>query len=57
MTALRTVFSRARTILDMMNAAIAVSAAVRSHHLPKRADLQRLGINPTPSAMDALSRA
>ena len=57
MTALRTDLSRIRAFLDVMDAAISASAAVRSHHAPALADLRRLGIQPTRTAMAALSRA
>ena len=57
MTALRTALSRIRAFLDVMDAAISASAAVRSHHAPAAADLRRLGIEPTPVAMAALARA
>ena len=46
-----------RDSLDVMDAAISASAAVRSHHVPAQADLRRLGIEPTGAAMAAMSRA
>lgn len=57
MTALRTALSRIRAFLDVMDAAISASAAVRLHHVPAVADLRRLGIEPTRAAMTAMSRA
>ena len=57
MTALRTAMIRIRAFLDVMDAAISASAAVRSHHAPAMADLRRLGITPTPATMAAMSRA
>ena len=57
MTALRNAMIRIRAFLDVMDAAISASAAVRSHHAPALADLRRLGIQPTRTAMAALSRA
>ncbi len=57
MTALRTALSRIRAFLDVMEAAISASAAVRSHHAPAVADLRRLGIEPTRATMAAMSRA
>jgi hypothetical protein len=57
MTALRTALSRFRAFLDVMDAAITASAAVRSHHAPAMADLRRLGIEPTRATMAAMSRA
>lgn len=57
MTALRNAMSRIRAFLDVMDAAISASAAVRSHHAPARADLRRLGIEPTRTAMAAMSRS
>ncbi|SNR47414.1 hypothetical protein SAMN06265378_10560 [Paracoccus sediminis] len=56
MTALRTAVTRIRAFLDVMDAAISASAAVRSHHVPAIADLRRLGIDPNRAALDALSR-
>lgn len=57
MTALRNAMIRIRAFLDVMGAAISASAAVRSHHAPAVADLRRLGIQPTRTAMAAMSRA
>lgn len=57
MTALRTALSRIRAFLDVMDAAISASAAVRSHHVPAVADLRRLGIEPTRATLAAMSRA
>ncbi|GHG21553.1 hypothetical protein [Paracoccus aerius] len=57
MTALRNAMTRIRAFLDVLDAAVSASAAVRSHHAPALADLRRLGIKPTPATMDALSRA
>ncbi|MFC3168868.1 MULTISPECIES: hypothetical protein [Paracoccus] len=57
MTALRNAMIRLRAFLDVMDAAISASAAVRSHHVPAQADLRRLGIEPTGAAMAAMSRA
>ena len=57
MTALRTAMIRIRAFLDVMDAAISASAAVRSHHAPAMADMRRLGITPTPATMAAMSRA
>ncbi|MDQ1901551.1 hypothetical protein RAH32_13965 [Paracoccus sp. WLY502] len=57
MTALRNAMIRIRAFLDVMDAAISASAAVRSHHAPAVSDLRRLGITPTRTAMAALSRA
>lgn len=50
MTALRTAMIRIRAFLDVMEAAMSASAAVRSHHVPDVADLRRLGIEPTRAA-------
>lgn len=57
MTALRNAMTRIRAFLSVMDAAISVSASVRSHHVPAVADLRRLGIAPTPATMAAMSRA
>ena len=57
MTALRNAMTRIRAFLDVLDAAVSASAAVRSHHAPALADLRRLGIKPNPATMDALSRA
>lgn len=57
MTALRTAMTRIRAFLDVMGAAVSASAAVRTHHTPAVADLRRLGIEPSRSAMAAMSRA
>ena len=57
MTALRNAMIRFRAFLDVMDAAISASAAVRSHHAPAMSDLRRLGITPTPATMAAMSRA
>ncbi len=57
MTAFRNAMIRFRAFLDVMDAAISASAAVRSHHAPAVADLRRLGIEPTRATMTALSRA
>ncbi|MTE01242.1 hypothetical protein GIY56_13210 [Paracoccus sp. YIM 132242] len=57
MTALRNAMIRIRAFLDVMDAAMSASAAVRLHHAPAVADLRRLGIEPTRAAMAALSRA
>lgn len=57
MTILRRIATRIRRLLDVMDAAISVSAAVRSHRVPDRDNLRRLGIDPTPAAMAAMTRA
>ena len=57
MTALRNAMTRFRAFLDVLDAAISASAAVRSHHAPAVADLRRLGIEPTRATMAAMSRA
>lgn len=56
MTTLRNAMMRIRAFLDVMDAAISASAAVRSHHAPAKADLRRLGIKPNGATMAALSR-
>mgnify|MGYP002716942709 CR=1 FL=1 len=42
MTALRNAMTRIRAFLDVLDAAVSASAAVRSHHAPALADLRRL---------------
>lgn len=57
MTVLRNAMIRIRAFLDVMEAAISASAALRAHHAPAAADLRRLGIEPTRATMAAMSRA
>ena len=57
MTALRTVLNRIGAFLDVMDAAISAAAAIRAHHAPAPGDLRRLGITPTRTALQAMSRA
>lgn len=57
MTVLRTVLNRIGAFLDVMDAAISAAAAIRAHHAPAAGDLHRLGITPTRTTLQALSRA
>lgn len=56
MTPLRRLFGRIATLLDVIDASVSASAAVRMHRSPEARDLRRLGIDPASPAVAAMGR-
>ncbi|MFT4149537.1 MAG: hypothetical protein QM656_05005 [Paracoccaceae bacterium] len=56
MTALRSALNRFIAFLDVMDAAVSASAAVRLHQSPAARDLRRLGIDTNSPAIASMGR-
>lgn len=56
MTALRSALNSIVAFLDVMDAAISASAAVRLHQSPTARDLRRLGIDANSPAIAGMGR-